>query len=102
MLPPLAFLDGEWLGQALRDFSDRFPPNTFFAEPANLRALIALVLVSLCCGAVGSLVVGGRMSFFSDALAHCAFAGVSIGFLVFSLVAPPGQKNDAAFWRWVT
>ena len=29
------------------------------------------------CGAVGSLVVGGRMAFFSDALAHCAFAGVS-------------------------
>jgi zinc transport system permease protein len=104
MLPPLAFLDGEWLSQALRAFSDRFPPNTFFAEPANLRALIALVLVSLCCGSVGSLVVGGRMSFFSDALAHCAFAGVCLGFLLYSLCAPASTPDQAhtQFWRWVT
>ena len=27
------------------------------------------------CGMVGALVVGNRMAFFSDAMAHCAFAG---------------------------
>ena len=31
---------------------------------------------------VGSLVVGNRMAFFSDAMAHCAFAGVALGLLI--------------------
>jgi zinc transport system permease protein len=31
---------------------------------------------------MGSLVVGNRMAFFSDALAHCAFAGVGFGLLL--------------------
>jgi zinc transport system permease protein len=30
---------------------------------------------------LGSMVVGNRMAFFSDAMAHCAFAGVSLGYL---------------------
>ena len=29
------------------------------------------------------------MAFFSDALAHCAFAGVSIGFLLFEAFLAP-------------
>ena len=99
---PFALLDGKWLTDAIDAFSAGYPAGSFLGLSPNIKALLALVFVSLCCGAVGSLVVGGRMAFFSDALAHCAFAGVSIGFLVFSLVAPPGQKNDAAFWRWVT
>src|SRR3954469_20492038 len=45
------------------------------------RSLIAVIVVSLICGAVGSLVVGNRMAFFSDALAHCAFAGIALGML---------------------
>ena len=44
----------------------------FWLDPINVRIVIALVLVGLCCGAVGSMVVGSRMAFFSDALAHCA------------------------------
>lgn len=43
---------------------------------------MAVVLVSLICGSVGALVVGNRMAFFSDALAHCAFAGVALGIIV--------------------
>jgi zinc transport system permease protein len=47
----------------------------------NVNALIVVVLVSVLCGAVGSLVVGNRMAFFSDALAHCAFAGITLGLI---------------------
>lgn len=52
----------------------------------NLKALMAVTLVGLVCGAVGALVIGNRMAFFSDALAHCSFAGVTLGMLL-SLVA---------------
>src|SRR5262245_41371904 len=69
--------------------ADRAPGGGFFSYAYNLRALLALLLVSVSCGAVGSLVVGGRMAFFSDALAHCAFASVSIGFAVFTLIVLP-------------
>src|SRR5439155_900261 len=50
----------------------------FWSYDFNIRTGIALVLASLCCGAVGSLVVGSRMAFFSDALADCAFAGLVV------------------------
>jgi zinc transport system permease protein len=97
---PLAAGDGHWLGQWIDAFTNLFPSASFFSFSFNVRALIALILVSLSCGSVGSLVVGSRMAFFSDALAHCAFAGVSLGFLVFTgllaRVRPTGE-----FWDWV-
>jgi zinc transport system permease protein len=55
-------------------------------------AVLAIVLVCLICGAMGALVVGNRMAFFSDALAHCAFAGVALG-LVASLLAGTDPAN---------
>ena len=76
----------------------------FWLDPINVRIVIALVLVGLCCGAVGSMVVGSRMAFFSDALAHCAFAGVTIGFIVFDQVLlryHVVSKQQDAFWDWV-
>ena len=77
------------------------PAGSFFDAAFNLKALLALVLVSLTCGAIGPLVVGGRLAFFSDAMAHCAFASVSIGFLLFTVgVAGLGLGGD--FWDWVT
>ena len=87
--PVLALAPEQWLTAALRWFSSLFPEGHFFSIDFNVRAFLALILVSVCCGAVGSLVVGGRLAFFSDALAHCAFAGVSIGFLLFTLVIRP-------------
>ena len=97
------FLDAHihWLDQLIYAFNQNFADSSFFSSPMQVRALIALVLVSLCCGGVGSLVVGGRMAFFSDALAHCAFAGVSIGFLLFeTFLARYRPANE--FWDWVT
>ena len=96
----LALADGHWLEDLLRRLALLAPEKSFFGQGFNLSALLALLLVGVACGAVGSIVVGGRMAFFSDALAHSAFAGVSIGFVVFSLLAAPGQGD--AFWAWVT
>jgi zinc transport system permease protein len=75
------------------------PDNSVFSLAENVHALLALLLVAVCCGAVGALIVGGRMAFFSDALSHCAFAGISIGFLLFEFVL---HRPGGEFWRWVT
>ena len=97
------FLDAEgyWLDRLIYTFNNNFSDSSFFSSPMQVRALIALVLVSTCSGAVGSLVVGGRLAFFSDALAHCAFAGVSLGFLLFETLLAH-YRPAGEFWSWVT
>jgi zinc transport system permease protein len=71
------------------------------AEPYEVNAVLAIALVALVCGSVGTLVVGNRMSFFSDAMAHCAFAGVALGILSVLLVDPVRRDVDDSPYRWL-
>jgi zinc transport system permease protein len=71
-----------WLQQIIDAITQAAPPGTFLSFSYNIKGLIAVILVGLICGAVGSLVVGNRMAFFSDAMAHCAFAGIALGLLM--------------------
>lgn len=93
---------GEWVDQTIGQFCGHFDPSSFFASQQHVGALLALILVGISCGGVGSVVVGTRMAFFSDALAHCAFAGIGIGFLFFELVLLPAGTPPDQFWTWVT
>lgn len=86
----------------LDGFCRLFPEGSFLSQLMCVRAMVGLITVGLACGLVGSLVVGSRMAFFSDALAHCAFAGVSVGFLLFELIKLPMGLADEQFWWWVT
>lgn len=43
------------------------------------NALLAIVLMAPLFGILSTMVVTGRMSFFSDALGHSAFTGIAIG-----------------------
>ena len=43
------------------------------------NALLAVLLLSPLLGLVSTMIVTGRMSFFSDALGHSAFTGIAIG-----------------------
>ena len=43
------------------------------------NALLAVLLMAPLFGLVSTMVVTGRMSFFSDALGHSAFTGIAIG-----------------------
>lgn len=72
----------EWINQIIYRIADLFPDGTWMHHHFNVKALIVIVIVSILCGAVGSLVVGNRMAFFSDALAHSAFAGITLGLIV--------------------
>src|SRR5262249_51898762 len=71
-----------WIDQVIEWFCHLWPQGTFPNLPYFVYPAVAILLVALVCGAVGSLVVGNRMSFFSDALAHCAFAGVALGIIL--------------------
>ena len=53
--------------------------NEFFTYPFLQRALMASVMVGILCPFVGNFVVLRRMSFFSDAISHSAFAGIAVG-----------------------
>jgi len=88
-----------WLDAAITWFNGLWPENSWLAFDFNVRALIAILLVALVCGAVGSLVVGNRMAFFSDALAHCAFAGLALGLL---LALALSIDDDEHFEQWKT
>lgn len=51
------------------------------------NALLALLLMAPLFGILSTMIVTGRMSFFSDALGHSAFTGIAIG-SIFGLAAP--------------
>lgn len=70
-------------------------------ELHDVNALLAITLVGIVCGSVGSLVIGNRMSFFSDAMAHCAFAGVALGLLSVLIVDPLSRQIDDSPVRWL-
>lgn len=87
----------DWLDSLIHAITTLAPDGTFFSLELNIRGLIAIVLVALSCGAVGSLIVGNRMAFFSDALAHCTFAGVALGLL---LGVNLGAEKDGPYYQW--
>lgn len=51
------------------------------------NAFLALLLMAPLFGLMSTMVVTGKMSFFSDALGHSAFTGIAIG-AIFDLAAP--------------
>ena len=51
------------------------------------NALLAILLMAPLFGLLSTMIVTGRMSFFSDALGHSAFTGIAIG-AVFGIAAP--------------
>ncbi|MER3416494.1 MAG: hypothetical protein C4297_09820 [Gemmataceae bacterium] len=73
----------ELVAAASQRWAELFGPDAFFAHPWRVMAFLSVVTVSVMCGMVSSLVVSNRMAFFSDALAHCAFAGVGLGLILY-------------------
>ncbi len=53
------------------------------------NALLALLIMSPLFGLLSTMIVTGRMSFFSDALGHSAFTGIAVG-AIFGMTAPTG------------
>jgi len=79
-------------------FIDQLARTLGFEYAFDFRALLSVLIVTTVCGMVGALVVGKRMAFFSDAMAHCAFAGVALGIL---LTLALGTGRDPDEFRWL-
>jgi len=54
------------------------------------NALLAILIMAPLFGLLSTMIVTGKMSFFSDALGHSAFTGIAIG-CICGLVAPTGM-----------
>ena len=54
-------------------------PFSIFHWKFMCNALLAILLMSPLFGLCSTMIVTGRMSFFSDALGHSAFTGIAIG-----------------------
>lgn len=80
----------EWMSSTVQWLATMFGTYTFV-----VKGVIAIFLVCGLCGMLGSMVVGNRMAFFSDAMAHCAFAGVALGYL--SVLLSHGDRNMIAW-----
>ncbi len=80
----------EWISTLVDCIADALGTESFV-----VKGIMAILLVCSLCGMLGSLVVGNRMAFFSDAMAHCAFAGVALGFLTVLL-----SGGDRAMTTW--
>ncbi len=84
-------LPTEWLDDALFHVAENWLGVSTFA----LNSTLAVILLGLACGVVGSLVVGNRMAFFSDAMAHTAFAGIALALLSIVLLAGVRSTREA-------
>lgn len=60
---------------------DTILPFEWLSYDFMKNALIAIVLVALLFGILGTMVVSNKMAFFADALGHGAFTGIAIGIL---------------------
>lgn len=88
----------DFLNAVIAQFTQLWPTGSLLSYGFNVRGLLATLIVCLICGGMGALVVGNRMAFFSDALAHCAFAGVGLGLLIAVML----QSTDEEFRQRVT
>src|SRR5215471_10388477 len=78
------------LSDTIRWLAQQFGTDLFV-----VKGVLTLLVMCLLCGMVGSLVVGNRMAFFSDTMAHCAFAGIALGYL--SVLFSNGDRVTAAW-----
>lgn len=69
------------------------PDQSFLHFTWNVKGLLAVQLACVTCGLVGSMIVANRMSFFADALAHSAFAGVALALLTGALAGWLAQDS---------
>jgi zinc transport system permease protein len=85
-----------WIDARLSDLAGFLGVSTF-----DLNPLLAVVLLGLSCGMVGALVIGSRMAFFSDAMAHTALAGVAFALLGIVLAFGVKKTSDADPYLWL-
>ncbi len=77
-------------------FCDLLPFEMFHWDFMK-NALLALLLMAPLFGLMSTMIVTGRMSFFSDALGHSAFTGIAIGCICGLAPTPVAVAFSVAF-----
>lgn len=67
---------------AIYTLIDTILPFDWTAYTFMKNALLAVLLITPLFGLVGTVVVSNHMSFFSDALGHCALTGIAVGVMM--------------------
>ena len=67
---------------AIYSIMDAILPFSWLSFDFMKNALLAVWLITPLFGLVGTVVVSNRMSFFSDALGHCALTGIAVGVMM--------------------
>lgn len=60
----------------------RLLPFAWSRHPFMNYAVLAVFLVTLIFGMIGTMVVNNRMAFFSDTLGHSALTGIAVGVII--------------------
>ena len=79
-----------WMADLIRWIANGVGTDLFV-----VKSVLTLIVLCLLCGMVGALVVGNRMAFFSDAMAHCAFAGIALGLPVDCRCLPTVDQSES-------
>jgi zinc transport system permease protein len=61
---------------------DNILPFSWLEPTFMKRALLAIIIISPLCAAMGVQMISFRMSFFSDAISHSAFTGIALGVIL--------------------
>ena len=65
--------------EIIYSFLDMILPFSWLEFNFMKNAFLAILLITPIFGLVGTMIVNNKMSFFSDALGHCALTGIAIG-----------------------
>jgi zinc transport system permease protein len=87
----------DWVTTHVNTLADLFSTTGY-----DVKGTLALLLVAVTCGLIGSLVIGNRMAFFSDAMAHTAMSGVTVAFLCMVVFAGVRTQSQAEPLLWTT
>jgi len=87
-----------FLEQLVNWIADQAPVGSPYHFQFFVTGSLVIVLVGFICGSIGTIVVGNRMAFFGDALAHCAFAGIGIA-LLFAILAGVDREHFDDRWK---
>lgn len=61
---------------------ENFFPFSWVEFTFMKNAFIAILLIAPLFGLVGTMIVNNKMSFFSDAMGHCALTGIALGIML--------------------
>ena len=60
-------------------FMEKILPFSWIEFTFMKNAFLAVMLIAPLFGLIGTMIVNNKMSFFSDAMGHCALTGIAIG-----------------------